>query len=55
LAYCLSLQAQEVPQAEANIEKELPIPSAVFIPPPPPKKKFCKAVFLLTVYLVHKF
>jgi hypothetical protein len=38
LAYCLSLQAQEVPQAEANIEKELPIPSAVFIPPPPPKK-----------------
>jgi len=34
----LSLQAQEQAQPNADIEKELPIPSTVFIPPPPPKK-----------------
>ncbi len=38
LACGLSLQAQEKLQAEADIEKELPIPSTVFIPPPPPKE-----------------
>jgi hypothetical protein len=38
LACYLSLQAQEELLGEANIEKELPIPSTVFIPPPPPKK-----------------
>ena len=32
------MQAQEMPQAEADIEKELPIPSTVFIPPPPPRE-----------------
>jgi hypothetical protein len=30
--------AQDKPQGEADIEKELPIPSTVFIPPPPPKE-----------------
>jgi hypothetical protein len=38
LACGLSLQAQKVPQVEVDIEKELPIPSTVFIPPPPPKE-----------------
>ncbi len=32
------LQAQNTPQTEADIEKELPIPRSVFIPPPPPKE-----------------
>ena len=34
----LPLQAQEQRQPASNIEKELPIPSSVFIPPPPPKE-----------------
>jgi hypothetical protein len=38
LACCFSLQAQEMPQGEADVEKELPVPSTVFIPPPPPKE-----------------
>ena len=38
LIFGLPLRAQERPQPEADIEKELPIPSTVFIPPPPPKE-----------------
>lgn len=34
----ITLQAQDRPQSETDIEKELPIPSSVFIPPPPPKE-----------------
>ena len=33
-----SLLAQEKVQVETDIERELPIPSTVFIPPPPPKE-----------------
>lgn len=32
-----SLNAQDQRQAQADIDRELPIPSSVFVPPPPPK------------------
>jgi hypothetical protein len=38
LVCSLPMHAQDEQQAEADIEKELPIPSSVFIPPPPPKE-----------------
>lgn len=34
----LALQAQEIPQVDAEIEKAPPIPSSVFVPPPQPKE-----------------
>jgi len=37
LICCLPLQAQDEPQADMDINRELPIPSSVFLPPPPPK------------------
>jgi hypothetical protein len=38
LFFALSLQAQNQVPTEAEIDKELPIPSSDFVPPPPPKE-----------------
>lgn len=37
LACGMVLRAQDARQPEADINRELPIPSSIFIPPPPPK------------------
>jgi hypothetical protein len=37
-AFVVRVQAEELPPVDGAIEKELPIPSNVFVPPPPPKE-----------------